>query len=463
MTCLGARTLRALRSTSQGIQSLGRPCFPRLRDRDGFRLPALAAMLVLLASSTASVATPTALTLAEAQRLAIARSRQLVAQDYAVAAAREMAVSAGQLPDPVATLGVNNLPVNGPDAGSLTRDFMTMTSVGVTQEFTREDKREARAERFEREAQKSLAERAANVAAIQRDAALAWLDRYYAEAMQVVIAEQRGQAQVEVEAAESGYRSGRSGLADILAARNALLLLDDRASEVRRKVSAGKIALARWIGDDADAPLADKPAIDAIRIDPETLETTLGHHPELAVLALKEEVAAAEVRVAQTNRNADWSVALMYSQRGPAYSNLISLNVSIPLQWDQKNRQDREVAAKLAMLDQARAEREDTVRAHTAEVRTMISEWQNDRERSARYEREVLPLAAERTQATLSAYRGGKASITDVLLARRNEIDLRLQALQLDSDTARLWAQLNFLVLEGHAAYGNGTQSKESP
>ena len=92
----------------------------------------------------------------------------------------------------------------------------------------------------------------------------------------------------------------------------------------------------------------------------------------------------------------------------------------------------------------------------------MISEWQNDRERSARYEREVLPLAADRTQATLSAYRGAKATITDVLVARRNEIDLRLQALQLDSDAARLWAQLDFLLPEAHAAYGAGTQPKES-
>jgi hypothetical protein len=77
------------------------------------------------------------LTLREAQHRAVERSRQLVAQDSAIAASREMAVAAGQLPDPVATLGVNNLPVNGPDAGSLTRDFMTMTSVGVMQEFTR--------------------------------------------------------------------------------------------------------------------------------------------------------------------------------------------------------------------------------------------------------------------------------------------------------------------------------------
>ena len=405
----------------------------------------------------------TLLTLPEAQRLAVARSRQLVAQDSAVTAAREMAVAAGQLPDPVATLGVNNLPVNGPDQFSLTRDFMTMTSVGVMQEFTRAEKREARADRFAREAEKSFAERRASIAAIQRDTALAWLDRYYAEAMRTVISEQSRQAQLEIEAAESAYRAGRGNLADILAARSALVLLDDRASEVGRKLSAAKIALARWIGNDADAPLAGIPAIDAIRIDPTTLDQDVPHHPELAALAKKEEVAAAEVRMAQSNKKADWSLALMYSQRGPAYSNMISVNVSVPLQWDQKNRQDREVAAKLAMLDQARAEREDMLRAHTAEVRAMIAEWENDRERRSRYEREVLPLATERTQATLAAYRGAKASITDLLMARRNEIDMRLQALQLDMDTARLWAQLNFLVPDGDAGmHAEVTHAKDS-
>ena len=44
----------------------------------------------------------------------------------------------------------------------------------------------------------------------------------------------------------------------------------------------------------------------------------------------------------------------MFSQRGSAYSNMVSLNVSIPLQWDQKNRQDREVSARLALAEQLR-------------------------------------------------------------------------------------------------------------
>src|SRR5512132_4427994 len=101
-----------------------------------------------------------------------------------------MAVAAGQLPDPTLKLGIDNLPVEGADAYSLTRDFMTMRRIGVMQEFTRGEKRQLRTARFEREAERAGAEKSATLAMIQRDAALAWLDRYYAEATAAVIAEQ---------------------------------------------------------------------------------------------------------------------------------------------------------------------------------------------------------------------------------------------------------------------------------
>jgi outer membrane protein TolC len=419
------------------------------------------ALLLLCALPLATAETP--LTLAEAQLVAVARSRALAAQDAAVSAAREMEVAAGQLPDPVATVGVNNLPVNGPDAWSFTKDFMTMTSVGVMQEFTREEKREARAERYQREAEKALADKTASIAVIQRDTALAWLDRYYAEAMLGVVAEQSRQARLEIEAAESAYRTGRGNLADVLSARSSLVALDDRSSELQRRAATARIALARWVGGVADAPLAGTPPIDSIRLDPRTLDADVEQHPQLAVLAKQEAVAAAQVRAAQANKKSDWSVSFMYSQRGPAYSNLISVNFSVPLQWDQKNRQDRELAAKLAMLDQARAEREDMQRARIAQLRAMIAEWENNRERSGRYQRELVPLAAERTQATLAAYRGAKANLADVLTSRRNEIDVNLQALQLQMDTARLWAQLNFVVPEENIDGNTTAQKKERP
>jgi outer membrane protein TolC len=344
--------------------------------------------------------------------------------------------------------GVDNLPVNGSDRFSLTNDFMTMRRIGVMQEITRADKRQSRSERFEREAEKSLAEKNVVAAQIERDTVLAWLDRYYAEAMAAVIAEQGTQARLEIQAAEGAYRAGRGNQADVFAARSALASFDDRASDIRRRIRNANTMLARWVGDVASQPLAGQPSIDTVRLDPAALETQLAHHPQIAVLSKQEEIAQAEAKLAQANRKSDWSVEVAYQQRGSAYSNMLSVGVSIPLQWDRRNRQDRELSSRLAMVEQAKAQREETLRQHVAETRSMMDEWQNNRERHDRYERELLPLAKERTTAALAAYRGGKANLAEVLAARRNEIDMHLQALQLEADTARLWAQLNFLFPE---------------
>ena len=341
---------------------------------------------------------------------------------------------------------------------------MTMRRIGVMQEITRSDKRALRTERYQREADKSLAEKEQTTATVERDTALAWLERYYAEAMAAAITEQGEQARRELQAAEAAYRAGRGSQADVLAARSAIVQFDDRTSDAMRRMRNGRILLARWIGEAAEQPLAGPPAIDTIRLDPTTLDTQLFHHPEIAALAKQEEIAATEAKLAAANRKSDWTVEIAYQQRGPAYSNMVSVGVSIPWQWNQKNRQDRELAAKRAMADQARAEREEMLRAHVVETRAMLVEWQTNRERLVRYTRELIPLAQERTQAMLAAYRGGKTMLGDVLAARRNELDVRLAQLQLEADTAKLWAQLNFLFPTSHGAVPAGaTVSRDTP
>ena len=389
------------------------------------------------------------LTLAEAQRRAIERSRQLSAKDHSILASREMAVAAGQLPDAVLKAGIDNLPVSGQDKFSLTKDFMTMRRIGIMQEFTRSDKRILRANRLNQTAEKTIAEKDVTAAAIERDTALAWLDLYYVQKMAAIVEEQGSQAKLEIQAADGAYRSGRGSQAEVFASRSAVASFEDRSSEYRRRVLNAKTQLARWVGIGAGLPLAGKPDTDVIRLDPASLDTQLAHHPDIAVFSKQVEIAETDARLAQANKKSDWTVEVAYQQRGPAYSNMASIGVSIPLQWDQKNRQDREISSKLAAIEQAKDERDEMLRDHVAQTKIMINEWENDRERSARYERDIVPLAQRRTLAGIAAYSGGKALLADVLSARRNEIDVRLQALQLQADTARLWAQLNFLLPTG--------------
>lgn len=410
--------------------------------------------LALLLAAHAAQAQSHPLTLGQAQQLAVDRSRQLIAQDHAATAAHEMAVAAGQLPDPVLKVGIDNLPVNGSDRLTLGSDFMTMRRIGVSQELTRADKLRWRSARLEREADKAQAEKQAATAAIQRDTAISWLEVFYTGQMADVVAKQTALARQEMEAAEAAYRGGRGSQADILAARSALLALDDRSDEIGRRRRVAQTMLARWTG--AESAVAGKPDIDNIRLDTAEPNALLAHHPQVAVLSRQQDIAQADANLAQANQRTDWSVEVAFQQRGSAYSNMVSIGISVPLQWDRKNRQDRELAGKLALVEQAKAERDEMLRGHEAEVRTQIVEWQTGKERLSRYTRETLPLASERSEAVLAAYRGGKATLAEVLAARRNETETRMQALQLELDTARLWAQLNFLAPEdpaaGHAA-----------
>jgi outer membrane protein TolC len=393
------------------------------------------------------------LTLDQALQLAQARSRQLVAQQASAHAAREMAVAAGQLPDPTLKVGISNLPINGPDRFALTSDFMTMRSIGVMQELTRSGKLKARAARLEREAEAAEAGSTLALVNLQRETAIAWLDRFFQERMRETLIRQRDEARLQIDAADAAYRTGRGSQADVFAARSAVALIEDRIAQTERQAATATTMLARWIGADATRALpAASPALDAAGVHPDTLEGQLASHPELAMLLKQEEMAQAEADLARENKQSDFSVELMFSQRGPAYSNMVSINVAIPFQWDPKNRQDRELAAKLALVEKARAEREETTRMHVAEALSMLQEWRSNRERLARYDQSLLPLSAERTRAAVAAYRGASGPLAAVLEARRMEIDTRMDRLKLEMDTARLWAQLNYLVPAGHDA-----------
>ena len=410
-----------------------------------FRAAAFA--LVAAAAIPSWAADP--LSLEQALRIAVSRSPQLQAQQALAIAARGQAVAAGQLPDPVLKLGIDNLPVDGPDRGSLSRDFMTMRRIGIMQDIPRAEKRQIRAEKFELEAERIQAQRQQTLAGVQQGTALAWLDRYYAQAQRDLLLQQLDETRLQVQAADVAFRTGRASQADVFAARAAIIVLQDRLSQIDRQSRSAGLMLARWVGSDvAERPSAGPPIWQSTPLQGAVLSEHLKRHPDLQLIRAEIDAAETDARLAQANKKADISVEASYAQRGPAFSNMLSIGVSIPLQWDQKNRQDRELGAKLALVDEARARYEDMLRKNEAEIGSLFNEWQTGKDRLARFRDELIPAARQRAEATLTAYRTGKSDLAAALLARRDEIDVRIQALNLEMETARAWAQLNFLISE---------------
>src|SRR5690349_13286947 len=130
---------------------------------------------VLLLTSRVIAATDEPLTLDAAVQHAIERAPQVAAGNAGVESARALADSAGRLPDPALIVGIENLPVSGPDAYSTTRDFMTMRKAGVMQSFPTREKRHLQHERAEAEADLADAQLAATQLDVARETAAAWI------------------------------------------------------------------------------------------------------------------------------------------------------------------------------------------------------------------------------------------------------------------------------------------------
>jgi outer membrane protein TolC len=208
--------------------------------------------------------------------------------------------------------------------------------------------------------------------------------------------------------------------------------------------------LARYAGAAADRPLGDAPDFDRL---PESARLVdVDAQPELKLARAQESAAAASAALAGAAKMPDWSAEVSYAFRGSPYSNMVSLMFTIDLPWSRGTRQDREHAARLKELDAARAMREDTQRMRAADVDAMIAEWESSGIQARRIEAELLPLATQRREAALAAYRGGTGPLSAVLEARRAQLDAELALIAQQQAAAKAWAWLNFVVPAGEGS-----------
>ena len=116
------------------------------------------------------------------QALELAGQRALSARASPAGArsASEAAAAAGQLPDPMLSVGIDNLPITGPDRLRTTADSMTMKRLGISQEWVPPEKRALRKAAAQALVGREEAAQQAALADAKLQAALAYLDAYYA-------------------------------------------------------------------------------------------------------------------------------------------------------------------------------------------------------------------------------------------------------------------------------------------
>lgn len=389
-----------------------------------------------------SAATP--LSLEQALDLAVQRSEQTRSARAGARGAAEMARVAGQQADPMLTVGIDNLPVTGRERFRTGAQEMTMKRIGLAQEWVSSAKRAAREgaalARVDRE---SIMERV-SAAETRLQTALAYLDAYYAGEALTLATLNEAHAREALEAGKGRLAAASGSSADVLALSASVGATEDESFEVRQQQGVAAAALQRWVGLLPEALLAPGAA-------PAPSEAQfVASHPAVVTKQRDIEVARREVEVVRLNRRANWTWEVAYGQRQGA-SDMLSFGVSIPLTVAPEARQDRETAARLALLDKAEAELAEARRAAQGEFAGLTVEARRLQERIGRFRTAVIAGAEQRTAATTAAYRSNQASLVMLFEARHAEVEARRKLLALERDLAKAQAQLTFKPIAGGA------------
>ncbi|VWD42331.1 transporter [Burkholderia contaminans] len=391
-------------------------------------------------------AQPSPVTLDAALQSATDHSASMQAAQASVRASAEAAVKAGQLPDPMLKAGIDNLPVNGGQRFTVGQDFMTMRRIGIEQEWVSGDKRHLRSALANEQVGRERAGYLAQLASVRQQTATAWLNAVYAKqalALQQALLDHMNH---ELEATKASYRGAKASAADVVQARAMLAQTQDQLLKARQVYQTALIALSRWtavpVDDVAGAPPAPESFVSSL--PPDELRLS---QPALITAADDIAVAEADTAVANSERSPNWTWEVAYQQRGGAYSNMVSVGVTIPLPLNRKNRQNRDVAEKAALTTKARLMYEDTLRQVQADIRTQSATLASGRARIANLGDALLPAADQRVQLANAAYRAGTGSLADTFAARRAQLDVQLQVLDLRREVSQTWAQLEYQVV----------------
>ncbi len=390
-----------------------------------------------------------ALSLAEAERIAVERDAVLHVLAEESLAMRERGVAEGQLMDPRLRLGAVNLPV---DSFSLDDEDMTMLELGVSQEFPAGDTRRLARERMEISASASEAVAADRRLRVRLEVRRVWTELAYLQRAGELLEVEEDWVEQLRRSATARYASGQGKQLDVLRAGLDAAMLRERQLDLDRDEATQRAQLRRWLGEEAARQAG--PFALAVAREPAPLaelEHRLHQHPAQLDYERRIRAAEATAELALQRNRPGWMLDLSYGWRdgemqdGRSRSDMVSAMVSFDLPLFRKNRQDREVSA-------ARADARGLVELHEDHVREMSgmlaeawAEANRTLELERFYESQLLPLAEQSVEAAMLAWRNNRAMIEEVISAREVALETRLKHLRLAADRTQAQHEIDYL------------------
>ena len=391
------------------------------------------------------------LSLNSAEELFSNNSHELIMAKHMIESAQADAVTAGQTPNPVLSLGLSNFNLNrnqgntNPNGSNSLADKTLNNTIQINQLFERGGKRELRLA----SAGNAIKASKYDFKDILRQQRLALADSYYdlmlAQDSEKIQASNVDLYEKTLQAAELRYKAGDIAFSDVARIHVDMLRGKNDLLQSTANHQKAQSNLAYLIGREKEAA-----AIVASDIWPMITSSkdnlVLGNTNAVIIdnkLDQRADILAAEARIQQAEQNRhlanalksrDVDIGIQYQhfpgQEPVVGTNTLGVSLTIPLFINYQYQ--GEIARSEVDLNAAIEAKEQARALEISEITRAQADLNASLEKIRRFDEQMLTEAQKSANATEFAYQHGAIGVTDLLDSRRV-----LRALQLDAISAR--------------------------
>ena len=373
--------------------------------------------------------------------MAFEKNWDLLAAAAGVDAATAQKIVAHEFPNPTLSLStsyinVDNHPNSTPEGNTLwDRSYDTIFAINQLFEIggkRRNRKASAQAGFEGAKAQLFDARRTLDMAV-----AKAYVAAAQAEENVRVLMQSAGTLREEAKIAEVRLRAGEISASDKSQIEITAEQFELNAQSARAAAAQARVALEVLLGvprPQDDCVLTDR--LDKLCDLPAPASTnSIGTwRPDVVAAEATLRKAEADLRFQKSMRVPDPTVMAEYEHQPPDFPNSVGFGVSLPLPLWNRNRGN--ILAAESAMEQARLAFEKAKAQAIADIAVTRLAYEDALKRWRSYRQSIGPKSEQIRKTMAYAYQKGGASLLDLLVAERNDNDVRLAAAQAASDTA---------------------------
>ncbi len=381
-------------------------------------------------------------------------------------------IAVGALPDPVASVSLLNMPIDGFD---FNQENMTQLKMGISQMFPRGDTLRLQTEKLQRLNEQNPFLRLDRKAQIAVKVATLWFDVFNAKESIRLIEQDRDLFEQLLEISTASYSTAFGGTQqqDVVRAQLELTRLDDRLTKLKQNQDVAQKQLTQWISGQFVDQYAQPTEYSAVDIDNQSLPNLALRQPELleldddvlpeklahyfvqhpSVLALESRIQASEtdVELSKQKYKSQWGLNAAYSYRadtpnGRSRADFLSLGINFDLPLFTENKQDKQLQASVLESEAIKTQKWLLLRKMIAAFQANKVQLHRLQQRSQLYEQELLPKIREQAEAALTAYTNDEGDFAEVVRARIDVLDAEIDNLGINVDSQKTISQLNYYL-----------------